>query len=63
MADVPLEITNLLRERWLRDVQPLSCATEMELFSDRNEVTKMANLDWFTHIFKISINRNQILDV
>jgi hypothetical protein len=45
MADVPLEVTNLLRERWLCDVQPFSGAAEMELFSDRNEVTKMAKLE------------------
>ena len=56
MADILLKFANLLRERWLRHVQPFGGAAEMQLLSDRNEVTKMAKLEQLTHIQRISIH-------
>src|ERR1700741_3750461 len=63
MTDVLLELTNLLRERRLGDVQAFSSAAEMQFLGNRNEITKMAKFERFDHICVISIRLNQILDI
>src|ERR1700756_3504262 len=43
-AKFPLHCLDLDAQRWLRDIQPLGCATEIQLLSDGHEVTQLAEV-------------------
>jgi hypothetical protein len=53
--ELVLERADLLAERWLRDVQPLGGAAEMQLLRDRDEVAKLAKFhDSFTESIELN---------
>jgi hypothetical protein len=41
-TELAFQLADLLRERWLSDVQPFGRASEVQLLGDRDEVAKMA---------------------
>jgi hypothetical protein len=58
-----LELPNLLRQRWLRQVQANRCSPEMQLLGDGDKVAQVAKFKVAIHSLKIIILTNKILDV
>src|SRR5262245_57162469 len=54
-VQLPLEATDLLAQRRLRDMEPRSGSPEMELFGHGEEVAQVAQLHMATHIINVSI--------
>ena len=57
------ELANLLRERWLAQVEAMRCASEVKFFRHRDEVTKVTQFDVDIHMLNIIIEQNKILDI
>jgi hypothetical protein len=54
-AQAGLEALDLLAEGWLRDSKPSGRPAEMELLGDGEEGAEVAQLEFGSHIFAISI--------
>ena len=54
-SDLGLELSNLLAERWLGDLQSLGGSAEVKVLGDGEEVAQMAELD--IHMQNLSIER------
>jgi hypothetical protein len=62
-ADFPLKIANLMRERWLRNVEAVRRSAEMQLFGDRNEIPEVAKFHCLPLAAKDYIKFDQIWGV
>jgi hypothetical protein len=63
VAEILLQLTDLLREWRLGDIQPQGGSSEMEFFRDSDKVPQVAKFDFGIHIQIILINTINILDV